>query len=140
MFITLGCSLLEYIVHFVVCFAGKGHAGPRNTKYSNRSCNATGIIQLTFLYCPIYIFAIFYLTSCMTCVHVISLHDFLDFCKFCDLWLQILCECPVHDDRMSFQVLIDFQENPKAAQEHLKNPQVMHKIQKLVSAGIVQMR
>lgn len=126
MFITLGCSLLEYIVHFVVCFAGKGHAGPRNTKHSNRSCNATGIIQLTFLYCPIYIFAIFY--------------DFLDFCKFCDLWLQILCECPVHDDRMSFQVLIDFQENPKAAQEHLKNPQVMHKIQKLVSAGIVQMR
>ena len=39
-----------------------------------------------------------------------------------------------------FQVLIDFQENPKAAQEHLKNPQVMHKIQKLVGAGIVQMR
>lgn len=39
-----------------------------------------------------------------------------------------------------FQVLIDFQENPKAAQDHLKNPQVMHKIQKLVSAGIVQMR
>ena len=38
------------------------------------------------------------------------------------------------------QVLVDFQENPKAAQDHLKNSQVMHKIQKLISAGIVQMR
>lgn len=38
------------------------------------------------------------------------------------------------------QVLIDFQENPKAAQEHTKNPMVMNKIQKLVSAGIVQIR
>ncbi|XP_010933724.1 hsp70-Hsp90 organizing protein 1 [Elaeis guineensis] len=43
-------------------------------------------------------------------------------------------------DPIMRQVLIDFQENPKAAQEHLKNPHVMHKIQKLVSAGIVQMR
>ncbi|EHA8588492.1 hsp70-Hsp90 organizing protein [Cocos nucifera] len=43
-------------------------------------------------------------------------------------------------DPIMRQVLIDFQENPRAAQEHLKNPQVMHKIQKLVSAGIVQMR
>lgn len=38
------------------------------------------------------------------------------------------------------QVLIDFQENPKAAQEHMKNPMVMNKIQKLVTAGIVQIR
>ncbi|KAH7659512.1 stress-induced-phosphoprotein 1 [Dioscorea alata] len=43
-------------------------------------------------------------------------------------------------DPIMRQVLVDFQENPKAAQDHLKNPQVMHKIQKLVSAGIVQMR
>ncbi|KAK1327134.1 Heat shock protein STI [Acorus calamus] len=43
-------------------------------------------------------------------------------------------------DPIMRQVLVDFQENPKSAQEHLKNPQVMHKIQKLVSAGIVQMR
>lgn len=41
---------------------------------------------------------------------------------------------------LCMQVLIDFQENPKAAQEHAKNPMVMSKIQKLVSAGIVQMR
>jgi len=38
------------------------------------------------------------------------------------------------------QVLVDFQENPSAAQAHLKNPGVMQKIQKLVSAGIVQMK
>ncbi|XP_031484040.1 hsp70-Hsp90 organizing protein 3-like [Nymphaea colorata] len=43
-------------------------------------------------------------------------------------------------DPIMRQVLLDFQENPKAAQDHLKNPQVMHKIQKLVSAGIIQVR
>jgi stress-induced-phosphoprotein 1 len=43
-------------------------------------------------------------------------------------------------DPVMRQVLIDFQENPKPAQEHTKSPMVMSKIQKLVSAGIVQMR
>uniref|UniRef100_A0A0C9RGH3 TSA: Wollemia nobilis Ref_Wollemi_Transcript_28244_2339 transcribed RNA sequence n=1 Tax=Wollemia nobilis TaxID=56998 RepID=A0A0C9RGH3_9CONI len=43
-------------------------------------------------------------------------------------------------DPIMRQILLDFQENPKAAQDHLKNPDVMHKIQKLVSAGIVQVR
>lgn len=43
-------------------------------------------------------------------------------------------------DPVMRQVLIDFQENPKAAQEHMKNPMVMSKIQKLVTAGIVQIR
>ncbi|KFK26931.1 hypothetical protein AALP_AA8G311800 [Arabis alpina] len=43
-------------------------------------------------------------------------------------------------DPVMRQVLVDFQENPKAAQEHMKNPMVMNKIQKLVSAGIVQIR
>ncbi|TVU29034.1 hypothetical protein EJB05_20576 [Eragrostis curvula] len=43
-------------------------------------------------------------------------------------------------DPIMRQVLVDFQENPRAAQEHLKNPGVMQKIQKLVSAGIVQMK
>lgn len=38
------------------------------------------------------------------------------------------------------QVSVDFQENQKAAQEHIKNPMVMSKIQKLVTAGIVQIR
>ncbi|KAJ6341966.1 hypothetical protein OIU78_009997 [Salix suchowensis] len=43
-------------------------------------------------------------------------------------------------DPVMRQVLVDFQENPKAAQEHMKNPMVTSKIQKLVQAGIVQMR
>ncbi|KAJ4956088.1 hypothetical protein NE237_012871 [Protea cynaroides] len=43
-------------------------------------------------------------------------------------------------DPIMRQVLVDFQENPRAAQEHLKNPEVMHKIQKLVNAGIVQLK
>jgi stress-induced-phosphoprotein 1 len=43
-------------------------------------------------------------------------------------------------DNLWMQVLTDFQENPKAAQEHMKNPMVMGKIQKLVNAGIVQVR
>ncbi|KAL4283831.1 hypothetical protein GQ457_16G026490 [Hibiscus cannabinus] len=38
-------------------------------------------------------------------------------------------------DPVMRQVLVDFQENPKAAQEHTKNPMVMNKIQKLVSAA-----
>ncbi|KAK9068015.1 hypothetical protein SSX86_012126 [Deinandra increscens subsp. villosa] len=43
-------------------------------------------------------------------------------------------------DPIMSQVLKDLQENPKAAQDHMKNPSVMNKIQKLISAGIVQMR
>lgn len=43
-------------------------------------------------------------------------------------------------DPVMRQVLTDFQENPKAAMEHQKNPLVMAKIQKLVTAGIVQVR
>ncbi|KAF7817830.1 hsp70-Hsp90 organizing protein 3-like [Senna tora] len=43
-------------------------------------------------------------------------------------------------DPVMRQVLVDLQENPKAAQEHTKNPMVMNKIQKLVSAGIIQIR
>ncbi|CAA0842292.1 Hsp70-Hsp90 organizing protein 3 [Striga hermonthica] len=39
-------------------------------------------------------------------------------------------------DPVMRQVLTDLQENPKAAQEHTKNPLVMNKIQKLISAGI----
>ncbi|CAM8882816.1 unnamed protein product [Rhodiola kirilowii] len=43
-------------------------------------------------------------------------------------------------DPVMRQVLVDFQENPKAAQDHMKNPMVMNKIQKLISAGIVQVK
>lgn len=43
-------------------------------------------------------------------------------------------------DPVMRQVLTDFQENPRAAQDHMKNPLVMDKIQKLINAGIVQVR
>jgi stress-induced-phosphoprotein 1 len=43
-------------------------------------------------------------------------------------------------DPVMRQVLTDLQENPNAAQEHMKNPAVMNKIQKLISSGIVQMK
>ncbi|KAJ8767688.1 hypothetical protein K2173_018246 [Erythroxylum novogranatense] len=43
-------------------------------------------------------------------------------------------------DPVMRQVLVDLQENPKAAQQHMKNPMVMNKIQKLINAGIVQIR
>ncbi|KAJ4846547.1 Hsp70-Hsp90 organizing protein 2 [Turnera subulata] len=43
-------------------------------------------------------------------------------------------------DPIMRQVLVDFQENPKAAQDHMQNPMVMSKVQKLINAGIVQVR
>eukprot|EP00245_Coleochaete_scutata_P013383 TRINITY_DN5419_c2_g1_i1.p1 TRINITY_DN5419_c2_g1~~TRINITY_DN5419_c2_g1_i1.p1 ORF type:complete len:574 (+),score=174.40 TRINITY_DN5419_c2_g1_i1:258-1979(+) len=44
------------------------------------------------------------------------------------------------NDPVMRQVLSDMQENPRAAADHLKNPMIQAKIQKLVSAGIVQVR
>ncbi len=49
----------------------------------------------------------------------------------CNDFRRVLCRAQ--------QVLQDFQENPAAAQAHLKQPAIMAKIQKLVSAGIVRM-
>ncbi|XP_010476198.1 PREDICTED: hsp70-Hsp90 organizing protein 1-like [Camelina sativa] len=43
-------------------------------------------------------------------------------------------------DSVMRQVLTDVQENSSAAQRHMQNPMVMNKIQKLISAGIVQMK
>lgn len=43
-------------------------------------------------------------------------------------------------DPVMRQVLTDFQENPKAAQAHLKHPEIMTKVNKLVAAGIIQIR
>jgi stress-induced-phosphoprotein 1 len=37
------------------------------------------------------------------------------------------------------QILQQMQQDPKAAQEHLKNPQVATNIRKLMSAGILKM-
>lgn len=44
-----------------------------------------------------------------------------------------------HSCSTARQVLQDFQENPAAAQKHLKQPQIMEKLQKLINAGIVRM-
>ena len=42
-------------------------------------------------------------------------------------------------DPVMRQVLNDFQNDPKAAQHHSKNPGIMAKLQKLINAGIVRM-
>jgi len=42
-------------------------------------------------------------------------------------------------DPIMNQILQDMQTNPKAIQEHLKNPAVNAKFQKLVNAGVVQL-
>lgn len=38
------------------------------------------------------------------------------------------------------QVLRDMQEDPKSAQRHLQHPDISAKIEKLVAAGIIQVR
>ena len=43
-------------------------------------------------------------------------------------------------DPIMRQVLNDMQTDPKAAADHMKNPMVAANLQKLVNAGIVQMR
>ncbi|KAK9823595.1 hypothetical protein WJX72_004113 [[Myrmecia] bisecta] len=43
-------------------------------------------------------------------------------------------------DPVMRQVLNDMQQDPRAAQKHLKHPDIAAKLQKLVNAGIVQMR
>jgi len=43
-------------------------------------------------------------------------------------------------DPIMRQVLNDFQENPQAAQKHMQNKDIMKNIQKLVNAGIIQVR
>lgn len=42
-------------------------------------------------------------------------------------------------DPVMQQVLKDFQENPGAAQQHLRNAAIRQKLNKLVAAGIVRM-
>jgi stress-induced-phosphoprotein 1 len=43
-------------------------------------------------------------------------------------------------DPVMRQVLSDMQEDPASAQRHLRHPDIAKKIEKLVAAGIVQMR
>lgn len=43
-------------------------------------------------------------------------------------------------DPIMQNVLRDFQEDPRNAQQHLRSPEIMKKINKLVAAGIIQMK
>ncbi|KXZ56970.1 hypothetical protein GPECTOR_1g876 [Gonium pectorale] len=43
-------------------------------------------------------------------------------------------------DPIMQQVLRDFQEDPRGAQKHLRNPDIMAKVNKLVGAGIIQVK
>mgnify|MGYP001806859947 CR=1 FL=1 len=50
-------------------------------------------------------------------------------------------ECQPHPCvAAALQVLRDFQEDPRGAQKHLKSPEIMVKINKLVAAGIIQVK
>lgn len=43
-------------------------------------------------------------------------------------------------DPVMQNVLREMQEDPKAAQHHLRAPEIMRKLNKLVGAGIIQLR
>lgn len=43
-------------------------------------------------------------------------------------------------DPIMAQVLTDFQQDPRSAQKHLTNPEIMKKLNKLISAGIIQVK
>lgn len=43
-------------------------------------------------------------------------------------------------DPVMRQVLQDMQQDPRSARKHLQNPEVASKIEKLVAAGVLQMR
>jgi stress-induced-phosphoprotein 1 len=46
----------------------------------------------------------------------------------------------IMSDPIMRQILSDAQQNPKALQDHMKNPMISQKIQKLVNAGIIRTR
>jgi len=43
-------------------------------------------------------------------------------------------------DPVMAQVLKDFESDPKSAQKHLKNPQIMNKLNRLITAGIIKVQ
>ena len=52
-----------------------------------------------------------------------------------------LLPCPACPACIScLQVLQDMQEDPKAAQTHMRHPDIAQKVEKLVAAGIIQIR
>ncbi|OCF38498.1 stress-induced-phosphoprotein 1 [Kwoniella heveanensis CBS 569] len=46
----------------------------------------------------------------------------------------------IMSDPIMRQILSDAQQNPKALQDHMKNPMIAQKIQKLINAGIIRTR
>ena len=51
-----------------------------------------------------------------------------------------ICKAAFDSARCVMQVLDDLQTDPKNSQHHLQHPQIRANIEKLVSAGLVQMR
>lgn len=43
-------------------------------------------------------------------------------------------------DPVIAQVLKDFESDPRGAQQHLKNPEIMTKLNKLITAGIIKVQ
>lgn len=56
------------------------------------------------------------------------------------LYTSTICPVMIRCTSLPLQVLKDFEENPRAAQHHLKNTEIFRKINKLVAAGIIQTR
>ena len=54
--------------------------------------------------------------------------------RACPAW------APAPPPPLFLQVLSDMQEDPAAAQKHLANPMIAKKVEKLVGAGIIQIR
>lgn len=46
----------------------------------------------------------------------------------------------IMSDPVMAQVLRDFEQDPKSAQKHLKNPDIMSKLNKLITSGIIQLK
>lgn len=46
----------------------------------------------------------------------------------------------IMNDPIMKQVLTDLSTNPASAQQHMQNPEVASKIEKLIAAGIIQTR
>lgn len=63
----------------------------------------------------------------MTTIIVVSCH-------------QCHCFKEIMNDPIMQSILQQAQENPQALQDHLKNPVVRQKIEKLINAGIIRTR
>ena len=124
--------------------ASKGDAGPRDSGHLDRPCDETGEVgagiagagagsatgAAAALALPLPLVLVLELLMVLVAVPMQSVPSYLP-------PHLLLC---LSSALFFLQVLTDFQENPKAAEQHQRNPMVMAKIQKLVAAGIVQVR